>query len=219
MVFLHVSLQRLLSPMMFVFEYFPRQESRVVLTSAPGQCLKWQEETAGINAGGNRVLPPPCIVSYGAMGRTWKEQGLLSKESSKLVSCIKVPADLYFSTNRLVQNFCNIFVSITSFSGVLDAFSSTYRVKVQKNYFLPSLLIMGWQQWFCLCRQWEELIMLLSLEKLYILLEWRGKLFQDSLARLSSILLLNEWLWLFIRLACLMNSGGPRLDESVLLWY
>lgn len=38
---------------------------------------------------GNQALPSPCIISYGAAGHGWKEQGILSKDSSKLVSCIK----------------------------------------------------------------------------------------------------------------------------------
>ncbi|CAM6126900.1 unnamed protein product [Calypogeia fissa] len=68
-------------------------------------CGVAKEETAGITAGGGRVLPPPCIVSYGAMGRGWKEQGLLSKDSSKLVSCIKAMggADHAFVTGETVH--------------------------------------------------------------------------------------------------------------------
>ncbi|KAG6543105.1 hypothetical protein Mapa_015354 [Marchantia paleacea] len=50
-------------------------------------CGVAKEEASG--PAGTRLLPPPCIVSYGSNGRGWKEQGLLSKESSKLVSCIK----------------------------------------------------------------------------------------------------------------------------------
>lgn len=47
-----------------------------------------QEENSG--SGNNRMLPPPCIHRYAAVGRGWKEQGMLLKDSSKLVSCIKV---------------------------------------------------------------------------------------------------------------------------------
>ncbi|KAL2652534.1 hypothetical protein R1flu_020662 [Riccia fluitans] len=50
-------------------------------------CGVAKEEAPG--PAGTRILPPPCIVSYGPNGRGWKEQGFLSKESSKLVSCIK----------------------------------------------------------------------------------------------------------------------------------
>jgi len=49
-----------------------------------------QEENNG--SGNNRILPPPCIHRYAVAGRGWKEQGILSKDSSKLVSCIKVKA-------------------------------------------------------------------------------------------------------------------------------
>lgn len=51
-------------------------------------CHMLQEENSG--SGSNRMLPPPCIHRYAAVGRCWKEQGVLSKDSSKLVSCIKV---------------------------------------------------------------------------------------------------------------------------------
>ncbi|KAG0613087.1 hypothetical protein M758_6G075600 [Ceratodon purpureus] len=50
-------------------------------------CGVAKEENSG--SGNNRLLPPPCIHRYAAVGRGWKEQGMLSKESSKLVSCIK----------------------------------------------------------------------------------------------------------------------------------
>lgn len=54
-------------------------------------CLECcQEENNG--SGNNRMLPPPCIHRYAAVGRGWKEQGMLSKDASKLVSCIKVEA-------------------------------------------------------------------------------------------------------------------------------
>ncbi|KAH8970628.1 hypothetical protein BDL97_02G097800 [Sphagnum fallax] len=50
-------------------------------------CGVAKEDSSG--QGGNRLLPPPCIQRYGAAGHGWKEQGMLSKDSSKLVACIK----------------------------------------------------------------------------------------------------------------------------------
>ncbi|GBG71186.1 hypothetical protein CBR_g8489 [Chara braunii] len=49
-----------------------------------------QKEDVTTQAGGMvSPPPPPCLVAYSHAERGWQEHGRLSKESSKLVSCIK----------------------------------------------------------------------------------------------------------------------------------
>lgn len=52
-------------------------------------CGVAKEDAIGQGPGRVAALPPPCILCYAPVGHGWKEQGCVSKDSSKLVSCIK----------------------------------------------------------------------------------------------------------------------------------
>ncbi|KAJ7519822.1 hypothetical protein O6H91_20G057200 [Diphasiastrum complanatum] len=63
-----------------------------------------EEHTAQVS--GNWISSPPCIFQYGPVGRSWKEHAVLSKDSSKLVSCIKAlgGAEHSFVTGETVHS-------------------------------------------------------------------------------------------------------------------